>query len=221
MRALWLVLLLATGCSRTLVDYETASYIVRTGDTLSAIAWRFGLDPAELAAWNGIRNPDLIRAGQRLTLRNEGRTAVAPRSGSARRASLPSVDPPADPAPAWAWPTMGRVVSVFGTDGELSSGVAIGGNPGQSVKAAAAGRVVYAGDGLIGYGQLVIIKHNETYLSAYGHNRRLLVTQGQAVTRGQPIAEMGFSPQRVAQLHFEIRRHGKPVDPLGYVSPGG
>ena len=89
---------------------------------------------------------------------------------------------------------------------------------GQPIEAAASGRVVYAGSGLIGYGQLVIIRHNETFLTAYGHNRRLLVQQGQTVTRGQVIAEMGYGPKREPRLHFEIRRNGTPIDPLQYLS---
>jgi lipoprotein NlpD len=110
------------------------------------------------------------------------------------------------------------VVSRFGEQSGIPSGIGIGGRLGQPIEAAAAGRVVYAGSGLIGYGQLVIIRHNDTYLTAYGHNRRLLVAQGQAVARGQKIAEMGYGPKREPRLHFEIRRNGTPVDPLRYVS---
>jgi lipoprotein NlpD len=108
-------------------------------------------------------------------------------------------------------------VSTFATTNGLT-GIGIGGQAGQPVRAAAGGRVVYAGSGLIGYGQLVIIKHNETYLSAYGHNSRLLVAQGQEVRRGEPIAAMGLGPERQPRLHFEIRRNGVPIDPLPLLS---
>ena len=124
----------------------------------------------------------------------------------------------AAPAPRWTWPTTGQVVARFGADGAIGSGIGIGGREGQPVRAAAAGRVVYAGGGLIGYGQLVIIKHDETFLSAYGYNSELLVTQGQDVTSGATIALMGQGPGRQPRLHFEIRRNGVPVDPLLFVS---
>ena len=141
-----------------------------------------------------------------------------PSSGSARSSTS---QPPAAPAAApirWAWPTDGAIVSRFGADGSVGSGLGIGGREKQPVRAAAAGRVVYAGGGLIGYGQLVIIKHDETFLSAYGYNSELLVTQGQDVVRGATIALMGFGPNRQPRLHFEIRRNGVPVDPLLFVS---
>ncbi len=130
-----------------------------------------------------------------------------------------STAPVATPAPTWSWPTDGRLVEAFGPDSGIASGVAIAGREGQPVRAAAAGRVVYAGGGLIGYGQLVIIKHDETFLSAYGHNSELLVTQGQDVARGATIALMGQGPGRQPRLHFEIRRNGTPVDPLLFVKP--
>jgi lipoprotein NlpD len=146
------------------------------------------------------------------------------RSTSPRPATTGPTNPAPSRAPApaavaltWSWPTDGRVVAAFGTTNGISSGVAIGGREGQAVRAAAAGRVVYAGGGLIGYGQLVIIKHNETFLSAYGYNSNLLVTQGQDVPRGATIALMGQGPERQPRLHFEIRRNGVPVDPLLFV----
>jgi lipoprotein NlpD len=106
------------------------------------------------------------------------------------------------------------VVARFGGPEGIASGIGIRGREGQPIHAAAAGRVVYAGSGLMSYGQLLIIKHNDTYLSAYGFNSRLLVAQGQDVAKGQTIAAMGLSPQREPRLHFEIRRNGVPVDPL-------
>jgi lipoprotein NlpD len=107
----------------------------------------------------------------------------------------------------------------FGSTTGIGTGIAIGGREGQPVRAAASGRVVYAGGGLPGYGQLVILKHNDTYLSAYGHNSRLLVSQGQEVAAGATIARMGLGPEREPRLHFEIRRDGAPVDPLPLLQP--
>jgi lipoprotein NlpD len=159
-------------------------------------------------------------------------TSASPRTPSAPTSSSQASRPPAArppttssstrsaprPAARWAWPTAGQVVARFGADGSVGSGIGIGGREGQPVRAAAAGRVVYAGGGLIGYGQLVIIKHDETFLSAYGYNSELLVTQGQDVASGATIALMGQGPGRQPRLHFEIRRNGVPVDPLLFVS---
>jgi lipoprotein NlpD len=156
------------------------------------------------------------------------RSAAAPsRAAPSRRAADPPVRPtptptarspaPAAAVAAWTWPTDGGVVAPFGARDGIASGIAIGGRVGQPVRAAAAGRVVYAGGGLIGYGQLVIIRHDDTFLSAYGHNSDVLVTQGQDVARGATIALMGQGPERAPRLHFEIRRNGVPVDPLLFV----
>ena len=143
--------------------------------------------------------------------------AAAQRTSSSRPApkSLPKV--PTQPPPPWTWPTSGRVSVDFGGKPGTGTGILIDGKSGQSITAAAAGRVVYAGSGLIGYGQLIIIKHNDTYLSAYGYNASLLVKEGEVVKKGQRIATMGEGPERKARLHFEIRRNGKPVDPRQYL----
>jgi lipoprotein NlpD len=135
------------------------------------------------------------------------------------RSSPPRQTPAAQASPPrWAWPTDGRVAAGFGSGDGIASGIAIAGREGQPVRAAAAGRVVYAGGGLMGYGQLVIINHDETFLSAYGYNSELLVTQGQDVARGATIALMGQGPGREPRLHFEIRRNGVPVDPLLFLT---
>ncbi|MBE0547451.1 MAG: peptidoglycan DD-metalloendopeptidase family protein, partial [Rubrivivax sp.] len=127
--------------------------------------------------------------------------------------------PPREPDEnlVWAWPAAGPVVAVF--DDSKSKGLAIAGQPGDSVLAAADGRVVYAGSGLRGYGNLIIVKHNATYLTAYAHNQTLLVKEDQVVRRGQKIAEMGSSDAERVQLHFEIRRQGKPIDPSRLLPP--
>ena len=117
----------------------------------------------------------------------------------------------------WAWPTSGVLISKFSSNGSLNKGIDIAGDLGQPVLAASDGSVVYAGSGLRGYGEMVIIKHSDTYVSAYGHNRRLLVREGQQVKAGQAIAEMGSTGTDRVKLHFEIRRQGKPVDPLEFL----
>jgi lipoprotein NlpD len=226
--------------------YEQRAYVVRAGDTLFSIAWQHGVDQRDLARWNGIKNPDVIQVGQRLRLAPptaaetqakgeksapapaaRGSTGAGSTHGGAPSASgspagsssakLPAEPPlPNLPPPQWAWPVDGQVVTRFGSHEGIGTGVGIGGHAGDPVRAAAAGRVVYAGSGLVGYGQLVIIKHNETYLTAYGYNSELLVMQGQDVARGQRIASMGLGPERQPRLHFEIRRNGVPVDPLQF-----
>jgi lipoprotein NlpD len=205
--------------------------VVQAGETLYTIAWRHGVDYRLLARWNNIRDPDFIVAGQRLRLTPPASSAAGaggsratsstPASTSRSRPAPPVPPPPVLPPPQWQWPTQGPLVYRYGNKAEIASGIGIGGRQGQTVSAAAAGRVVYAGSGLAGYGQLVIIKHNDTYLSAYGHNGRLLVVQGQEVRRGDKIAEMGLGPKRPPRLHFEIRRNGAPVDPLPYIGSAG
>jgi lipoprotein NlpD len=118
----------------------------------------------------------------------------------------------------WAWPTSGKVIANFNENANLK-GVDIGGKPGQPVTASAAGKVVYADSGLRGYGKLVVIKHNKTYISAYAHNSKILVKEGQHVAKGQKIAEMGNTDTDTVKLHFEIRHLGKPIDPLKYLPP--
>src|SRR4051812_3368535 len=114
----------------------------------------------------------------------------------------------------WVWPTKGKLLEGFS---EATKGIDISGKPGQAVTASAAGKVVYSGAGLKGYGKLIIIKHNNTYLSAYAHNNKILVKEGETVTKGQKIAEMGNTDTDLVKLHFEIRKNGKPVDPLKHL----
>ena len=135
---------------------------------------------------------------------------------SIETAPAPSEAQPAraDDGVGWIWPTKGKLLEGFS---ETSKGIDIAGKPGQAVTAAAAGKVVYSGAGLKGYGKLVIIKHNNTYLSAYAHNNKILVKEGETVTKGQKIAEMGNTDTDLVKLHFEIRKNGKPVDPLKHL----
>ncbi|MDG9783075.1 peptidoglycan DD-metalloendopeptidase family protein [Pseudomonas otitidis] len=226
----------------------SGQYRVQRGDTLYSIAFRFGWDWKALAARNSIPAPYVIRPGQVIRFDGQtGSTptrtvATAPTTSpstrpvppssttktppaTSRPQPAPSVSqpPPAPPAgrpvAGWAWPAGGPLIARFSSNGSLNKGIDIGGELGQPVLAASDGSVVYAGSGLRGYGELVIIKHSDTYVSAYGHNRRLLVREGQQVKVGQTIAEMGSTGTDRVKLHFEIRRQGKPVDPLQYLPP--
>ena len=134
-------------------------------------------------------------------------------------AAAPAAKPQASGSVAWRWPTGGQVIGKFVAGEPTKQGVNIAGSSGQPVVAAAAGEVVYSGSGLIGYGELVIIRHSDTFLSAYGHNRKRLVAEGDRVAAGQQVAEMGRSGASRDMLHFEIRRNGKPVDPLPLLPP--
>lgn len=128
---------------------------------------------------------------------------------------VPSPAPVVAPAGPWNWPAEGRLAGRFSSGGSAPRGISIAGNAGDPVRAARDGQVVYTGNGLVGYGELVIVRHDEVYLSAYAHNRRLLVSEGDRVRAGQAIAEMGSTAADRVKLHFEIRRNGQPVDPLG------
>jgi lipoprotein NlpD len=214
--AILLTLLLAACSSGSSWQAKPEQHIVRKGETLFAIAWRYGKDPADVARWNQLGDGSLIYPGQ--VIRLTPPSGASQRGGSTRngsRESLPSI--PAQPSPPWAWPTRGRIAVEFGGKPGSGTGVLIDGRAGQAIVAAASGKVVYAGGGLIGYGQLIIVKHNDTYLSAYGHNAKLLVKEGQSVRKGQQIATMGEGPERKPRLHFEIRRNGEPVNPRQYL----
>jgi lipoprotein NlpD len=299
-------------------DARALAYTVKRGDTLAQIALDNGLDYRELAAWNSLENPNVIRVGQVLRLaapaagpatvagaaattplrqvplptdarpgtaasppaiagappsRGEaiksspkalrepysehavrditlasnaappvpvaasvapapperlatgGDTLAMATPGGARaesraepRGTSPSPDTGDDDRLDWAWPVKGKIVGGFSESSNLK-GIDIAGAAGQPVLASAPGKVVYAGSGLRGYGKLIIIKHNKTYLSAYAHNRELLVKEGDQVSKGQKIAEMGNTDADQVKLHFEIRRMGKPMDPARYLPP--
>ena len=223
-------------------------YRVASGDTLYSIAFRYGWDWKALATRNNIPAPYTIRVGQVIRFDGNGAAVpmaattpppAATKSGghssvaSRQEGAEPVVAPvaAADTAAAdkeaqaarssggWTWPANGQVIAQFSSNSSLNKGIDIAGDLGQPVLAASSGSVVYAGSGLRGYGELVIIKHSDTYVSAYGHNRKLLVREGQQVKAGEKIAEMGSTSTDRVKLHFEIRRQGKPVDPLQYL-PG-
>lgn len=202
---------------------------VRRGDNVYRIATNHGISSLDLAMWNGIPPPYTIYPGQRLRL-YPGGTQPASSSGAGTRPSTSSTarppvaaatQPPPQPAAsapfAWRWPTDGKLLGGYVAGDPVRQGIDIAGNGGQPVRAAADGVVVYSGSGLVGYGELVIVKHSDEWLSAYGHNRARLVNEGQVVKAGQQIAEMGRSGAARDMLHFEIRYNGKPVDPLAYL----
>ena len=226
MRAVAVLLLacLLAACGAPRYGYDPNRHIVRSGETLFSIAWRYGKDPRDVARWNNLGDGSLIHPGDVIYL-SASSAAAAPRRSAGSSASSGSKRPPpkslpkvpTQPPPPWTWPVRGRVSVEFGGKPGTGTGILIDGKAGQAITAAASGRVVYAGSGLIGYGQLIIVKHNDTYLSAYGYNASLLVKEGETIKKGQRIATMGEGPERKARLHFEIRRNGKPVNPRQYL----
>ena len=208
-----------------------ATVRVQNGDTLFGVAFRNDIDYRDLAAWNNIGSPYTIYPGQSLKLypSSGGRTAAGngtrpPAAVVNPGSAAPKTPVPVKPTPGpvssgfnWRWPAEGVVIGRFTTGDATEQGVDIAGANGQAVRAASDGVVVYSGGGLVGYGELIIIKHSESWLSAYGHNRKRLVNEGQNVKAGQQIAEMGRSGASRDMLHFEIRYNGKPVDPLQYL----
>jgi len=213
-------------------------YSVRPGDTLTKIALDHGQAWRDIAKWNGLDNPNMIEVDQVLRVAPPLMEAAAnrqtkpviaqnqvppnsainntptPSATSASTSNTPSASPPAnasDDGMSFAWPHPGPVLAGF--DEAKNKGLDFAGKAGDPVLAAGDGKVVYAGSGLRGYGNLIILKHNNTYLTAYAHNQTLLVKEDQNVTKGQRIADMGSSDSDRVKLHFEIRKQGKPVDP--------
>jgi lipoprotein NlpD len=221
------VCLLFGGCAATGGE-APQRYVVRPQDTLYSIAWRHNLDYRDLARWNNIGPDFRIAVGQNLRLGpGPGRVAGTARSAASAprtaRAAAPSAATRTQGAALkWVWPTDAAGGSVAVTGG----GILLSGRVGQDVRAASAGRVVYTGSGLRGYGNLIIIKHGESLLSAYAHNREITVREGQDVAAGQVIARMGEdghppgAPDQVGELYFEIRLNGKPIDPMPFLESG-
>jgi lipoprotein NlpD len=206
-------------------------HVVQRGDTLYQIAFRHRLDWRDLAAWNHLSDAGRIYPGQRIRLTppapGTGRASTPAGRPTPRPESGPSPSQPAPreapvravsgPPPNWSWPVDGPVEWRFGQSRRNPTGIGIGGRDGREIRAAADGEVVYSGSGLIGYGKLIILKHNESYLSAYGYNQALRVEEGERVRTGQVIALMGRGPADRPLLHFEIRLDGKPVDPARFL----
>lgn len=218
-------------------------YTVKQGDSLLRIALDNGQNWRDVARWNNIQNPDRIDVGQALRvlpptvdpnvvstkpitgarsdglrpldakpdMRADGKPAAAASAPLQASAPVVATSPRGDDEPPWGWPASGPVIAGF--DDPRNKGLDLGGKAGDPVYAAADGRVVYVGNDLRGFGNLVIIKHNDTYLSAYAHNQSLLVKDDQVVRKGQRIAEMGSTDADQVKLHFEVRKQGKPIDP--------
>lgn len=191
---------------------------VTPGETLYEIAWRYGLDYRYLAALNHLSPPYYLRKGQTLYLRNKINLPNKKMPALVvTKATPPMFKPiiekaePTNVVSKWVWPAKGKVITPFSVS---HKGINIAGREGEPIVAVAAGKVVYAGDGLRTYGNLIIIKHNSLYLSAYAHNKELLVKEGEWVQQGQKIAEMGHTGTDRVILHFEMRRAGKPIDPV-------
>ncbi|HSH85142.1 MAG TPA: peptidoglycan DD-metalloendopeptidase family protein [Guyparkeria sp.] len=235
---LLLGLMLLAGCA-TPTDYRSWEggqrvYYVKGGDTLYSIAVANDLDWQRLASWNGISNPRQLKIGQRLRLSPPSGTAAAPasarpttRAAATKRTtttpsqkSVPRATPVASPV-NWKWPLRGKVLHRFPEGAAAQKGVILGAEVDTAVVAAAGGKVVYSGDGLPGYGNLVIVKHNAEWLSAYAYNKSLSVSEGEQVSQGQTIARVGprdhRQPGKGGHLLFQIRRQGQPVDPERYL----
>jgi lipoprotein NlpD len=198
---------------------------VQPGETLYSISWRYGLDYREVAGWNHIQSPYTIYNGQLLRVtppagsrREEETASAAPLSRAApviQGSAAPLIRPPPTASAAtpirWQWPVQGRLIQTFSETSLVRKGIDIGGKSGQPIRAAAAGSVVYAGSGLLNYGKLIILKHDDNYLSAYAYNRALLVKEGDTVAAGQHIADMGNKASGDAMLHFEISACGASI----------
>jgi lipoprotein NlpD len=222
-------------------------YAVKPGDTLIRIGLENGQNWKDLVRWNNLDNPNAIEVGQVVRVVPPGTDPAAAASKGVTTSRVETRPLDAKPAPAtgatattgaapavptaatvaarensdddvqWSWPAQGPVAAAF--DEGRTKGLVVAGKAGDPVLAAAVGGVVYAGSGLRGYGNLVILKHNNTWLTAYAHNQSLLVKEDQSVRRGQKIAEMGATDAEKVQLHFEIRKQGKPVDPARLLPP--
>lgn len=201
---------------------KNSAYRVQADDTLYSIAWRYGLDYRSLANINHIARPYHIEKGQVIYLRGSHHVAKKPILPKpvfhpSEHYTPPLPVPEREPTATvsqWHWPARGPVTAGFAN---LNKGINIGGHIGDPIYTTAPGKVVYSGDGLRAYGNLIIIKHNSVYLSAYAYNDKLLVKEGDWVKSGQKIAEMGTPGSHGAMLHFEIRRGGTPVNPLSYL----
>ena len=211
---------------------SASTYVVKPGDTLNKISRTTGVPEGTLARMNKISNPNLLIVGQTLRL-SEGSSAapaMRPGSPSASQASQNSLSAQSEAAAnntdsgstrasdaaliSWGWPAKGKIIQGFTP---ATKGIDIAGNSGDPIESAANGKVIFAGDGPRGLGNLVIVEHSDGFITAYAHNKTLLVKEGQAVKRGTKIAEMGQSDTTSVRLHFEVRRRGTPVDPLQYL----
>ena len=210
-----------TGSLSPVTDLNTGgggTYTVKPGDTLNVISRQTGVSVERLTALNGISNPSLIRPGQRLRL-GEGASMASDTSSGASSGMAPSGPQPVTRAADantlnMVWPAKGSIIVRFTSE---TKGIDIAGTVGDPVVAAASGKVVYAGNGVRGLGNLVILDHGSGFITAYAHNERLMVKAGDSVTKGSQVAALGQSDTTSPRLHFEVRRNGTPVDPLRYL----
>ncbi|CAL7961063.1 lipoprotein NlpD [Gammaproteobacteria bacterium] len=225
---LFLSLTVVTGCShphRKLIKLppvregwqESAAgknaYVVQKKDTLYSIAWAFGLDYRDLAKRNNISSPYFLRSGQRLYIVSSKTT----KNNFSLRPLFVRDKTNIRPLKGWSWPARGTIVTRFDSNLVGNRGIDIKGKHDDPIFASNSGKVVYSGTGIRSYGKLIIIKHNDDYLSAYAYNKTMLVHEGQTVIAGQKIATMGNDDAGNVRLHFEIRQIGKPIDPLLYL----
>ncbi|WP_025602524.1 peptidoglycan DD-metalloendopeptidase family protein [Burkholderia sp. WSM2230] len=213
------------------VPVPAGFYRVNPGDSLAGIASAYGHRPQDLATWNGLPVNAAVAPGQVLRVAPPMAsgsivtppTSVVPNPGAATGGQTAPAAPAAAAVPQQGvlqWPLRGPILKTFAAG--RSNGIVIGGRPGDPVKAAATGRVVYAGSGIEAYGPLIIIKHDDSLITAYGQNSTLLVKEGDAVAQGQTIGEVGVDGRGVGSIQFEVRQNGQPVDPLGWLPrPGG
>lgn len=232
---------LLAGCASSTIGARAASgdvYVVRRGDTLYSIGQSEGINWHQLARWNHIQPPYRLRVGQQLVLhspsgsrsrtstgsnraarttptparqteREENSISSAANTAKTRQTTVKAGGPGVD---GWHWPVSGKIIRKY-DPASRNHGIEISGKEGSPIHAASSGQIVYNGQGLKGYGHLIIIKHDEHYLSAYGFLKKSLVSEGQTVKAGQNIAEMGMGPGNKPMLLFEIRRDGKPLNP--------
>lgn len=186
---------------------EEKTTTVKKGQTLYSLARSHGKKTSEIIAWNGLKKPYTIYPGQKLRLQPPPKPVITKKPPVKKQRTRLT----------WDWPVRGNIIKGFNSKKLDAKGIDIAAPQGKPVLAAAPGKVVYSGNGLISYGNLVIIKHNSTYLSAYANNDSLLVKEGQVVKQGQAIAKLGKSASKTPYLHFEIRKKGKPVDPRKYL----
>ena len=223
--------LLLAGCSGNQSSDSGSVYTVKRGDTLYRISRTTGTSVKELARLNGISPPYTIEVGQKLKLgggvkRSGSSRAPTAKSSTKTAAVRPSSSVPQSSWPpvgqrCWRWPASGKVILPYSTAEGGNKGIDISAARGTPIYAAGAGKVVYVGNQLRGYGNLIMIKHNEDYITAYAHNDTLLVNNGQSVKAGQKIATMGSTDADSVRLHFQIRYRATAIDPLRYLPPQG
>ena len=227
------LLLINTGCIRFVTKPEVKQskvvthHQVKPGETLYSIAFEYGRDYRDVARWNRINQSYTIYPKQKLRvipIADDVKTKNIQKKTRSRTSRQKRLKSPANKARdiansqlKWRWPTQGKVMSTFSYRDPGRRGIDIVGKKGQPVYAAAAGRVVYRGNGLRGYGNLIILKHDDTYFSAYAHTEHVVVKENEKVKFGQKLADMSNTGTEKTKLHFEIRRNGKPVNPLRYL----